>query len=341
MENRHWLSGSLTPQAARLSRIGDRQRAHMVSGAPRRWPILLVACSSALLACRSGDDHAPPHDAGVSAAASAIGSALPEPSATGIASAAAVPTPVAACPAFEVWLPATSSEGFWMGSGSLGNDPKHRVVLTKPFCIDATEVTVRAYKTCVDEGACEPPRTWGMWINFPTKLDHPVNKVGWRAARTFCKHAGKDLPTEAQWEWAATGDDMRPWPWGTESPTCEHADFTPGLLESPSSDDGCRGGGTSPVGTSPRGDHVWPSGNVHDLAGNVWEWTLDNYVAVSPKIGSTTEIDPLFMRNEAAPHVARGGGWNRSAKGIRSQFRAGSPVDYQVPGLGFRCVRAL
>ena len=206
--------------------------------------------------------------------------------------------------------------------------------------MDATEVTVGAYKVCVDAGACVPPRTWGLWINYPTKVDHPVNKIGWRTARAYCKHEGKDLPTEAQWEWAATGEDERPWPWGKETPTCEHADFTQGILEGPSSDDGCRGGGTSPVGSMPRGDHLWPGGSLHDLAGNVWEWTLDNYTAGSAKVATTAVVDPLELHDEAGAHVTRGGGWNRSAKGIRNQFRGASPVDYQVPGLGFRCVRA-
>jgi len=308
-----------------------------------RKGVAVLSVAALLVACRAEDGGGamPPRTA------TATASEVP---ATGVAAASATsaspsaePAPSAApeCPAGEVFIPATGPEGFMMGSGNFGNDPRHRVVLTKPFCFDATEVTVAAYKTCVDAGNCKPPRTWGMWINFPTKSDHPVNKLGWRLARNYCKAQGKDLPTEAQWEWAATGGDERPWPWGSEPATCEHADFTPAVLEGPSSDDGCRGGGTSPVGSTPRGDRVWPSGALHDLAGNVWEWTLDNYAATGKKPGPLTETDPLHLRDEASPHVTRGGGWNRSAKGIRAQFRAGSPVDYQVPALGFRCLRAL
>jgi formylglycine-generating enzyme required for sulfatase activity len=240
-----------------------------------------------------------------------------------------------------VHIPATGPEGFLMGAKGIGGAPERRVVLTRPFCMDATEVTVAAYKACVDAGTCKPPRTWGVWINYPTKLDHPVNKIGWRSARAYCQQRGQDLPTEAQWEWAATGGDGRPWPWGAETPTCEHADFTAGLLEGPASNDGCRGGGTSPVGSTPRGARRWPGGELHDLAGNVWEWTLDSYAPNGNIPKGTPATDPVVTLHDVGPHVTRGGGWNRSGKGIRAQYRAGSPVDYQVPGLGFRCVRDL
>jgi serine/threonine-protein kinase len=164
-----------------------------------------------------------------------------------------------------------------------------------------------------------------------------VNKVGWVPARAYCKFRGQDLPTEAQWEWAATGGDGRKWAWGNAEPTCEHADFTAGILEGPSSDDGCHGGGTSPVASMPKGDRVYPGGRIHDLSGNVWEWTLDNFGPLKPDAAT----DPLHLNNEKGAHVVRGGGWNRSAKGIMVHYRASSPVDYQVPGLGFRCARAL
>ena len=226
-----------------------------------------------------------------------------------------------------------------MGSGPIGdpNDPPHQVVLTQPFCMDATEVTVTSYKACVDAAQCTPPREWGMWINYPKRGTHPVNKVDWHQARTYCQYAGKDLPTEAQWEWSATGGDGREFAWGSEPPTCEHADFTPGILDTPSSDDGCNGGGTSAVGTHPKGAKHWPGGALHDMSGNVWEWCLDNYGGVMPP----TATDPHVLKNEHTAHVVRGGGWNRSRRGIRVRYRGGAPADYRVPGLGFRCARQL
>jgi formylglycine-generating enzyme required for sulfatase activity len=217
-----------------------------------------------------------------------------------------------------------------------GVDPPHRVVLTRPFCMDATEVTVKAYRTCVEAGACEPPRWWGLWRNYDDGRDeHPVNKVDWRQAKRYCEHVDKSLPSEAQWEWAATGGDGRRWAWGNDPPDCSRADFTPAILRRPSSNDGCHGGGTSEVGSLPAGDKLWPDGHIHDLSGNVWEWCLDNY---HPWTGED-EVDPLHLRAEDSVHVVRGGGWNRSARGIRVDYRGGAVVDYRVPGLGFRCVR--
>jgi formylglycine-generating enzyme required for sulfatase activity len=238
-----------------------------------------------------------------------------------------------------VYIPATGAEGFAMGMEGRPGDGKpssqRRVVLTQPFCIDATEVTVAAYERCVNAGSCEAPRIWGLWINYPKLADHPVNKVHFNHAKTYCEARGQSLPTEAQWEWAATGGDGRKWAWGNDTPTCAHADFTPGNLDTPASDDGCNGGGTSPVKSFPRGDKIWPAGRVHDLTGNVWEWCLDNYLPLP----NTPETDPLHAKYPNGVHVVRGGGWNRSHRGIQNQFRGGAVVDYQVPALGLRCVR--
>lgn len=240
-------------------------------------------------------------------------------------------------------MPPTSDRGFVLRGGSVEQSSKkglsrqlpHSVVLTKGFCIDADEVTVGHYKECVDAGVCAVPRIWGIWINYPTKTDHPLNKVDWRQSRAYCKWRGGDLPTEAQWEWAATGGDGRAFAWGNEPPTCERANYTPGVRARPASGEGCDGGGTAPVGSHPAGDRVWPSGRIHDLTGNVWEWCVDNY---EPFPGGD-EVDPVHMRDVAEVHVIRGGAWNRSEAGIRADYRGGARVDYQVPGLGFRCVR--
>ena len=245
-------------------------------------------------------------------------------------------TCVPACPEGEVFIPATGPKGFALGTGLRGKvDKPHQVVLTQPFCMDATEVTVKAYKACVTAGKCEEPRLWGMWINYNGPPHHPINKVSWPQAKTYCEVRGQSLPTEAQWVWAATGGDGRHWPWGNDEPSCDHADFTPAVLEGPASNDGCKGGGTSPVGAHPKGDKTWPDGKLHDMAGNVWEWTLDNYVPFTGK----DETDPLHLDEPDGVHVVRGGGWNRSGRGIRADYRGGAVVGYQVPGLGFRCVR--
>ncbi|MDI1480638.1 SUMF1/EgtB/PvdO family nonheme iron enzyme [Polyangium sp. y55x31] len=255
-----------------------------------------------------------------------------------------------ACPEGEVYVPATGPAGFKMGknlsafgfgnrkSGNHGKgraDLPHKVVLTKPFCMDQTEVTAGAMKKCVQEKGCKAPQRTDRWVTYPDKPDYPVNLVDYPMSKYYCEQYGKSLPTEAQWEWAATGGDGRSWPWGEEEPTCEHADFTQAILISPGGDSGCHGGGPSKVGTHRKGDRIWPSGPIHDLAGNVWEWVLDSYVPYSGK----DEVDPVHLRPSIGNYVVRGGGWNRSGRGILAAFRGGAIVSYKVPGLGFRCVR--
>jgi formylglycine-generating enzyme required for sulfatase activity len=249
-----------------------------------------------------------------------------------------------------VYIPATPAEGFVMGRGlasfGFGNrasknlgrgaaDAPHRVVLTRPFCIDATEVTAGAMVRCVEARKCRRPVRPDRWMTYPNKPDQPVNMVDWAAGKAFCEHLGKSLPTEAQWEWAATGGDGRKWPWGDEPPTCQRADFTSENLVSPGGDSGCHGGGPSVVGAHPEGDRIWPGGRVHDLAGNVWEWVLDTYEPFSGQ----REVDPLHVTAGVGNRVIRGGGWNRSGRGIMAAFRGGAVITYEVPGLGFRCVR--
>jgi formylglycine-generating enzyme required for sulfatase activity len=255
-----------------------------------------------------------------------------------------------ACPEGEVYIPPTGPEGFRMGtgatrfgfgsrkSGDTGHglaDAPHTVVLTRPFCIDATEVTVAAMIECVRDRGCPAPSVLDRWATYPKKPTYPVNMADWTKAKAFCDKNGKSLPTEAQWEWAASGGDGRKWPWGDEAPTCARADYTAASLETPGGDSGCHGGGPSPVGAHPDGDRILPTGRIHDLAGNVWEWCLDNYEPYP----TSKQVDPLVLRGAGGNHVVRGGGWNRSHKGITTWFRGAAIVTYQVPGLGFRCVR--
>jgi formylglycine-generating enzyme required for sulfatase activity len=214
-------------------------------------------------------------------------------------------------------------------------DDPHRVVLTHGFCIDATEVTARQYEACVESGACAETLVarWSTLHRFP---DLPVNDVDWKQARAYCRSVGKDLPTEAEWEWTAKGDDDRKWPWGDERPTCEHADFTPSLLPTPSANTGCGGGNASVPGAHPKGDRHLPGGDVHDLAGNVWEWVLDN---AEPYVVTDVTVDPLVVTDVERAHVVRGGGWNRSEVALRTTYRGSAVVGYQRPALGFRCAR--
>ena len=102
----------------------------------------------------------------------------------------------------------------------------------------------------------------GRLIVQPGFEHHPVNEVTWYGARAFCAWRGARLPTEAEWEAAARGREGRIYPWGNQPPTPERANFGRGSNE------------TEAVGSRPAG--ATPD-DVHDLAGNVAEWTSTLY----------------------------------------------------------------
>ncbi|MEI7891990.1 MAG: formylglycine-generating enzyme family protein [Myxococcales bacterium] len=245
---------------------------------------------------------------------------------------------VPSCPAGEVYVAATGPEGFTMGRNRVrnGEDHPHTVVLTHAFCMDDTEVTAGAYEKCVDAGECTVPGIGDKWRTYKVHPDYPLNLVTWKKAQHYCEKQGKSLPTEAQWEWAATGGDGRVFPWGNDAPSCEFMDYAPeGAPKwSPGGNWGCHGGGPSAVKSHPRGARVLTTGKIYDLAGNVWEWTLDIYGSHSEE----KQVDPV-RQGKALVHTIRGGGWNRPAEGCNSWYRGGAVESYEVPGLGFRCVR--
>jgi formylglycine-generating enzyme required for sulfatase activity len=250
---------------------------------------------------------------------------------------AAAPAPPIVCPDGEIAIPATGDAGFIMGRGKSDQDTPHKVVLTHAFCIDANEVTAGEFEKCVDEGACRVPGTEDEWASYKRHPDQPIDLVDWEKSRQFCAARGKRLPTEAEWEWAASGPDRTRYPWGdTPEPSCDNVDYTPGGAPKwkAGGDVGCDGGGPSPVGTHPLGDKIWPSGRIHDLAGNVFEWTEDSFAPYP----SEAQTDPL-VRQETAVQAIRGGAWNRPGPAMETAFRAAAWYLYQVPGLGFRCVR--
>ena len=144
-----------------------------------------------------------------------------------------------------------------------------------PFCIDRTEVTVKAYLECVRQKKCTPAAAKGAWpapdlsldalynkscnAGRTDRLNHPVNCVDAKQADAYCAAQGRSLPTELQWEWAARGRSERwPYPWGKEPPDNHMcwSQFTRRL-------------GTCAVGEFARGDTPW---GVRDLDGDVREW---------------------------------------------------------------------
>jgi len=222
---------------------------------------------------------------------------------------------------------------FWMGCNEEFDDrcssralPYHKVTLSTYF-IDKTEVTQSMYNECVLAGECDDPEY--DWDPIVTP-NVPVIYVNWHQAKTFCEWSGKRLPTEAEWEKAARGDDGRKFPWGNEEPTCDHAIF--GDLV-----DGC--GNSEPADVcskSPMGDSPY---GLCDMAGNVKEWTSDWYDADYYKISPAE--DPKGP-DSGWCRVVRGGVYYSSANDIRSTLRwEDYPPDESEQSLGFRCAKSV
>ena len=233
-----------------------------------------------------------------------------------------------------VWVPSGS---FVMGSskepGGPNYDPDaldrevpaHPVQLTG-FWIGVYPVTNEQYARFVAEtGRAAPESFADRRLNDPAK---PVVTVSWEAARAFTawltsKLAGvvARLPTEAEWEYAARGTDGRRYPWGNEPPNASRATY--GSMQ------------PAVVGHTPGGVSSF---GVHDLAGNVWEWCLDNWADSYAEI-KAGPIDPCHHGDtRGQSRVVRGGPWNVGARGLRSASRNRRHPPDQKLILGFRVV---
>ncbi|WP_441292481.1 SUMF1/EgtB/PvdO family nonheme iron enzyme [Sorangium sp. KYC3313] len=236
---------------------------------------------------------------------------------------------------------------FTMGSAKGGKSerPPHEVTLTRAFDVDRTEVTVAAYQRCVEAGRCTPsglhgPRATDADVEQrgalctaadPAKSQHPISCVDQAQAAAYCAFAGKRLPTEAEWEYAARGADGREYPWGNEPPGCAHAVVS----RPPGQGCGGRGRGTQEVGSAKAG--ASPSGAL-DMAGNVWEWVADGWDPGVYARGAQT--DPQVPAT-ASRGVLRGGSWDFSASTAKATFRLAYDREAGDVSTGFRCARSV
>ncbi|NJC94780.1 MAG: formylglycine-generating enzyme family protein [Anaerolineae bacterium] len=216
--------------------------------------------------------------------------------------------------------------------------PTHDVTLDA-FWMDQLEVTNAMYQLCVQTGPCTPPQNFGSqrrkeYFTDPEFKDYPVVYVAWVQAKTYCEWAGRRLPTEAEWERAGRGDDLRTFPWGEDKADYRFANFNFIVRD------------TSRVGTYPMG--ASPFG-VLDMAGNVAEWTNDFYSPTYYSISvAANPIGPAASSNFF--RVVRGGSLGDAEINIRVSKRSsvlGSDLsaikgtseylgDFS-PRIGFRC----
>jgi serine/threonine protein kinase/formylglycine-generating enzyme required for sulfatase activity len=214
----------------------------------------------------------------------------------------------------------------WIPSGSyiMGSDeheenqrPKHRVSFDPGYFFGKYETTWGQYRRfCAETKRASAPES-----PFDVADDHPVHSVTWEDAIAYCKWAGLRLPSEAEWEFAATGIEGRLYPWGDK--------HTPVQANFRGPADGHMY--TAPVGSFPEGVSSFGSFN---LGGNVLEWVQDVYLSHyrgAPRDGSAR------ASSEASHRVYRGGSWlvGQTTR-RRCTFRQKGVPTTAFQNLGFR-----
>lgn len=202
----------------------------------------------------------------------------------------------------QVFVPAGTFRMGGLDNNAQSDEQPARTVTLDAFWLDKVEVTNGMYDLCVKAGACDAPSkiqsaTRERYFGNPDFNNYPVIYVNWLNASKYCTWAGRRLPTEAEWEYAARGGDYRTYPWGDEAPSKELANFN--YLFKDTTQVGMFANSLSPFGAL-------------DMAGNVWEWTADFYSAT------------YYSNNE---NNNPGGPASAGVNGPRRSIRGGSFVD--------------
>lgn len=271
-----WLAGALAVALLAMAAVLFLRTGDNAQGTPTITPEPLVAASAPTTAHVSTESPSVVPDATIPPEKTAV------PTATVAPTAIPTATPPGNVPLTEqVLIP---SGAFEMGSDTdtEGAAPA-RTVSLDAFLIDRTEVTNAQYAAFLNAHGNQVEGNV-PWVdmaddeNFLTQVGgsfqpiagheaYPVIQVSWYGARAYCAAVGRRLPTDAEWEKAARGDDGRRYPWGDTAIDCSLANFWNGIVG------GCVGFpvtvGSYPAGASPYG--------VLDMSGNVWEWVEDWY----------------------------------------------------------------
>jgi len=196
--------------------------------------------------------------------------------------------------------------------------PANKITMTG-FWMDKVEVTNAMYMLCFQAGVCELPHYMNTTVLKSSSredyfrnaefADYPVIYVTWGDADTYCKWAGRRLPTEAEWEYSARGafPSLNIFPWGDQKPDSSYANFNYGV------------GDTMRVGSYPAGASSF---GILDLAGNVAEWVNDLYDAKYYDQSITMNPTGPIARTDEFMRVVRGGHWGDDWKLLRVSFRS-------------------
>jgi len=216
---------------------------------------------------------------------------------------------------------------FIMGGGE-GSEfdemPQHNVYVSA-FYMDKYEVTNENYQRFI-RGTQYHSQTIPFFQDDVSLLfgpKQPAVGVSWDDALTYCKWSEKRLPTEAEWEKAARGEDGRVWPWGNS--------FGSGNANILGDEDGYKY--TAPVGSFESGRSPY---GLYDMAGNVSEWVSDWWEQSSYK--TAVFKDPKGPE-AGRDHVYRGGSWNDADSGVRTAKRYAAKPHRTDAILGFRCAK--
>ena len=241
---------------------------------------------------------------------------------------------------------------FQMGSDSLdaldNECPAHQMYL-ETYWIDRHPVTCGQYRTFMEAGGYQNSSWWSAsgwewlqsqlviqplyWTNNPEWNSHPVYGVSWYEAEAYAQFVGKRLPTEAEWEKAASWDaaalKRRLYPWGKEVPTNKQGNYA--YL----GEDNYPPLQTTPVDAYPTGQSAY---GCYDMLGNVWEWTASAFYGYEG-FASYPYAGYSKVYFDGQHQVLKGGSWATRPWALRCSFR-----NWYHPGVrqilaGFRCAR--
>ncbi|OKP01099.1 formylglycine-generating enzyme family protein [Xenorhabdus eapokensis] len=224
--------------------------------------------------------------------------------------------------------------------------PVHAVTLSD-FFIDIHPVTNAEFAVFIEQGGYRSKEYWSeegfqfiqdndiseplYWYDSNwNQPKQPVTGISWYEAVAYATFVGKELPTEAQWEFAAKGNDNRLYPWGNSEPSITIANYAPDCepteLNRKSTDWDAHPQNRSPFGCI-------------DMAGNLAEWCLDNYY--QDYSWDKTHIDPVYLSVPTDDHIVRGGSGLHDEDYMRCTCRDNYPPTVRDNIVGLRCVKSL
>ena len=253
------------------------------------------------------------------------------------------PIPDAPCPMPNSEIEIPGGE-FYIGSDAaeaLDNERSRHLCYLEAYSIDRYPVTCSQYQTFMTSGGYQNPHWWSAegwewqkvhlvdrplyWSENPAFNNHPVCGVSWYEAEAYCNFIGKRLPSEAEWEkaasWDAKNQTYRIYPWGDSQPNASLCNHRNNITN------------TSPVDSFPKGASAI---GCCDMLGNVWEWTASTFDAY-PGFESYPYRGYSEVYFDGEHRVLKGGSWATFSQVLRSSFR-----NWYYPGVrqiiaGFRC----